>query len=73
MCCSSHVEYLFFWNRTGKSFPVDIYGTGPHWEDIKQTARKMELPVSIFRFISLDVITDRFCRRLSSGQKIMPN
>lgn len=54
--CSTLLNICYFWNRTGRSFPVDIYGTGPHWEDIRQTARKMELPVCIFRFISLDII-----------------
>ena len=33
--------------RTGRCFPIDIYGQGPHLQDIKETATKMKLPVSI--------------------------
>ncbi len=34
-------------NRTGKNVPMDIYGQGPHQDDIKETAKAMKLPVSI--------------------------
>jgi hypothetical protein len=32
--------------RTGRCFPIDIYGQGPHMEEIKAFANKNNLPVS---------------------------
>lgn len=38
--------------RTGKCFPIDIYGQGPHMQEIKDVAKTMKLPVRYCLFLS---------------------
>lgn len=41
-----HMKYIV--KRTNKVFPIDIYGQGPHEEEIRDTAHNEGLPVTFF-------------------------
>jgi digalactosyldiacylglycerol synthase len=38
----------YYNSKTGKTFPVDIYGQGPHSEEIKAAAVKSNIPATFF-------------------------
>lgn len=37
--------------RAGHYFPIDIYGHGPHAQEIQEEARKRNIPVRSFNLI----------------------